>query len=170
VRTVSLWLLIFLGGWAGATPTCDELLARWSAAFDEAEALVVAVEVTEGTRELAFEVTQLQRRADGTFARTTLERRGWPRPPGMGAIDSEGGEPFDCAAHTLDLSDEDTIALHLAEPDPSAMFRSWSLHFVASERGWWPQELRAPFEVRVLWWRVRGELTTTFSDWSFASE
>lgn len=164
-----LTITLVLGAPAyAADPTCAALVAALPASLEAALEYEVAVAVEQGGREVAYERSLVRREADGTRSVTVLERRGLRRPDAAGDGESGGGGAFalPCDDHDLDL-EGGTAHLTLRDPDPVAPVSVWSLRFVLLDGAWRPEELIAPFEVRLLFVPVRGRFVTTFDGWRF---
>lgn len=171
---VMIWLLMVLGAnWsnANALPTCEVLLGSIPRAFAAAHEVVVAVRVVQGSRELAFESSRLQRNAAGDFDSMTLERRGFRRPAGAGGEGAGGvpGSSFDLPCDQAELTElvPGELQLYLVDVGPDAFVAEWTLRFRLAPEGWLPVSVSAPFEVRVLLLPVRGRFVTEFSGWLF---
>jgi hypothetical protein len=170
MRPLLLALTLALVAVAKAAPTCNELLDAWSAAFGSVEQVLVEVTVTQGGVERAFEAVRLDRRSDGSLARTTVTRRGFRRPPGLGSAETDGDLGFDCANHSSPQRDASEVAMSIYDPNERASVREWTLRLELVGETWVPASLSARFEVQVLWFVVEGELMTRFSAWRFGGE
>lgn len=156
-----LWLLVPLP-LAWAQLSCEALLAAIESAFGEAQEVIVATEVHQGRRELAYSRVRLYKQGE-LWQSEVLEQRGL-RPPGG---QQEQGEPqftLGCSEHRLSATPQGW-RLELASSDQAPVER-WELEFTRQQGRIVPLAIAGAFETRFLLLPIRGNFRTTFS-WRF---
>lgn len=171
ILALATLVVALLASQAAASPTCEALVEELRAAFDDASAYQVGVSVEQGSREIAYELAQQTRAADGSWTSETIERRGLRRPGNAGEQDGEatfGDVPISCEGHELSRTEGGQVVLSLpGQEGEGGSITGWSLRFEPTGGRWLPRELIAEFEARVVFVPVRGRFVTTLSDWRF---
>lgn len=160
-------LMVLSTAWA--QPSCVSLIKAWENATETALSYSDEVKVTQGGRELFYQLGQHSRDDAGELVREVLEERSalpFPVPgrPEDNEEDDDSPEEF-CEGTTLS-AEGDTWVIR-AEGEEDSPVKDSSIVFEPYRDTFVPTLLQGRFEITILRIPLSGVFTTSFSDWEF---